>query len=515
MYKEVLISVDENEVRMALLEDKVLEELFMERNEGRGIAGNIYKGKVEAILPGMEAAFVDVGLDKSGFLYVSDVANEVDIFEEMVATYEEEDTPRLKKEKKSYPSVSIEALLKKGQEISVQVIKEPMGTKGARLSSHISLPGRFLVLMPTVDHIGVSRKIVDRKERERLKKILQKIRPPDVGFIVRTAGEGKGKRELLADIRYLMDLWRRIEKTARRRSAPQLIHEELGLICRAARDFFGEDINRVIIDSREEGGNLRKFLRSFLPSLRPRVQTYRGDKPLFSAYNLEKEIDNALNSKVWLKSGGNLVIEETTALVSIDVNTGRYVGRENLEQTVLRINLEAAQEITRQLRLRDLGGIIIIDFIDMESEKNRKKVLRKLEESLKRDRSKTNIVQYSSLGLVEMTRQRTRENLSRILCQPCPYCRGRGIVKSIVTTSIGIQRRLKVICSRSGEGEIVVKAHPKVVSRLLGEDKEKITKLEQQFRKKIFIKEDKNLQLEEVKFPSKTGGGDGGGLDSK
>lgn len=505
MYKEVLISVDENEVRMALLEDKVLEELFVERREGKGIAGNIYKGRVEAILPGMEAAFVDVGLDKSGFLYVSDVAKEVDIFEEMVATYGEEEAHRLKREGKSYPSVSIEDVLKKGQEILVQVIKEPMGTKGARVSSHISLPGRFLVLMPTVEHIGVSRRIIDRREREGLKRILQKIRPPDVGFIVRTAGEGKGRKELLPDIKYLMNLWRRIEKTARKRSAPQLIHKELGLICRAARDFFSEDINRVIIDSREEGGNLRKFLRNFLPALRPRVEIYRGDEPLFSAYNLEKEIENALKGKVWLKSGGNLVIEETTALVTIDVNTGRYVGRDNLEETALRINLEAAQEIARQLRLRDLGGIIIIDFIDMESERKRKRVLRKLEESLKRDRSKTNIIQYSSLGLVEMTRQRIRENLSRILCQPCPYCQGRGIVKSIVTISIGIQRRLKVICSRSGEKEIIVRVHPQVVSRLLEEDKDKITKLEKQFRRKIFIKEDKDLQLREVKFLSQAG----------
>ncbi|NOX97868.1 MAG: Rne/Rng family ribonuclease [Nitrospirae bacterium] len=506
MYKEVLISVDENEVRMALLEDKVLEELFVERKEGRGIAGNIYKGRVEAILPGMEAAFVDIGLEKSGFLYVSDVAKEVDILEDMVATYGEEEAHRLERGKRSYPSVSIEDVLKKGQEILVQIIKEPMGTKGARISSHISLPGRFLVLMPTVEHLGVSRKIVDRTERERLKKILQKIRPPGVGFIVRTAGEGKGKKELLPDIRYLMDLWRRVEKTAQRYSAPHLIHEELELICRAARDFFGEDINRVIIDSREEGGKLRRFLKSFLPALRPRVETYRREQSLFSAYHLENEIEKALNNKVWLKSGGNLIIEETTALISVDVNTGRYVGRENLEQTALRINLEAAQEIARQLRLRDLGGIIIIDFIDMESERNRKRVLRKLEESLKRDRSKTSIVQYSSLGLVEMTRQRTRENLSRVLCNSCSYCQGRGVVKSIITISIDLQRKLKAICSRTEEKEIIVKAHPQVVSHLLKEDREKIAKLEKQFRrKKILIKEDHDLQLEKVKFLSSRG----------
>ncbi len=505
MRREVLISVDENEVRMALLEDKVLEELKVERREGRGIAGNIYQGKVGAILPGMEAAFVDIGLDKSGFLHVSDIAKEVDIFEEMVATYGESETSQLKREKKPYPSVSIEEVLKKGQEILVQVVKEPMGTKGARVSSHISLPGRFLVLMPTVEHIGVSRKIVDRKERERLKKALQKIRPPGVGFIVRTAGEGKGKRELLADIKYLMNLWRKIEKTARKRLSSQLIHEELGLICRAARDFFSEDINRVIIDSREEGRSLKGFLKSFLPTLRVRVETHRGEEPLFSAYNLEKEIENALQGKVWLKSGGNLIIEETAALVTVDVNTGRYIGRANLEETALRINLEAAQEITRQLRLRDLGGIIIIDFIDMDLEKNRKKILKTLKESLKRDRAKTNILQYSSLGLVEMTRQRTKENLSRILCRPCPCCQGRGIVKSPLTISIAVQRRLRAICSRTGEKEITIKAHPQVVSHFLENDKEKIARLEKQFQKKIFIEEDRGRQSGEVKFFSRTG----------
>lgn len=505
MRKEVLISVDENEVRMALLEDKVLEELFVERREGRGIAGNIYKGKVEAVLPGMEAAFVDIGLDKSGFLYVSDVAKEVDIFEEMVADYGEEGVHKSKRGRKSRSSVSIEDMLKKGQEILVQVLREPMGTKGARVSSHISLPGRFLVLMPTVEHVGISRKIIDKKEREKLRKILQKIRPPDVGFIVRTAGEGKGKKELLPDIKYLMDLWRKIEKMAKRCSAPRLVHEELGLICRAARDFFSEDINKVIIDSREEGRNLRRFLKSFLPALRPRVETYRGEKPLFLYYNLEKEIESALKGRVWLKSGGNLVIEETTALVAVDVNTGRYVGRASLEETALRINLEAAREVTRQLRLRDLGGIIVIDFIDMEKEGNRKKILRKLKESLKRDRAKTNILQYDSLGLIEMTRQRTRENLSRILCEPCPCCQGRGTVKSIVTISIDVQRRLGVICARSDEKEIIVKAHPRVASHLLGEDKEKVARLEKRFQMKISIKEDRDMQMEEIKFLSETG----------
>ncbi len=505
MYKEVVISVDESEVRVALLEDKVLQEFFVERKGRRGIASNIYKGRVGSILPGMEAAFVDIGLEKSGFLYVSDVAKEVDAFEEMVATYGEKEAPKLKSGRRAHPPLSIEDILKKGQEILVQVVKEPMGTKGARISSHISLPGRFLVLMPTVEHIGVSRRITDEKERERLRKLLKKLRPVGMGFILRTAGEGKGKREFLADIRYLTHLWRRIEKIARRCRAPKLIHQELGLICRVARDFFYSDINRVVIDSKEEGVTLKRFLRTFLPDLRPRVETYRGEEPLFISYGLEKEIEAALESKVWLKSGGNLVIEEGTAGTTVDVNTGRYVGRASLEGTALRINLEAASAIARQLRLRDLGGIIIIDFIDMELQKNRKKILRRLEEALKRDRSKTEILQYSPLGLVEMTRQRIRENLSRTLCQPCPYCQGRGLVKSVVTISIDAQRRLRRLCSRSAEKEIVLRAHPQVAMHLLNEAKESIFKLQRQFRKQVVIREDRDLHLEEVKFLSKMG----------
>ena len=505
MYKEVVISVDESEVRVALLEDKVLQEFFVERKGRRGIAGNIYKGRVESILPGMEAAFVDIGLEKSGFLHVSDVAKEVDIFEEMVATYGEEEATKSKSDKRTHLRLSIEDMLKKGQEILVQVIKEPMGTKGARTSSHISLPGRFLVLMPTVEHIGVSRRIADEKERERLRGLLKKLRPAGMGFILRTAGEGKGRKEFLADIRYLTHLWRRIEKIARRCRAPKLIHQELGLICRVARDFFYSDINRVVIDSKEEGSALKRFLKTFLPDLRPRVEIHRGQDPLFSSYGLEKEIEGALRNKVWLKSGGNLVIEEGTAGTTIDVNSGKYVGRESLEGTALRINLEAASAISRQLRLRDIGGIIIIDFIDMELQKNRKKVLRKLEEALKRDRSKTEILQYSPLGLVEMTRQRIRENLSRTLCQSCPYCQGRGVVKSVVTVSIGAQRKLRRLFSRSAEKEIVIRAHPQVVSHLLNEAKESISKLERQFRKRVVVEEDRDLHLEDVKFLSKMG----------
>lgn len=505
MYKEILISADENEVRIALLEDGVLEEFFVERREERGIAGNIYKGRAESILPGMEAAFVDIGLEKSGFLYVSDVTKEVDLFEEMVGTYGEEKATKLKSGKEANLPLSIEDMLKKGQEILVQVVKEPMGTKGARISSHISLPGRFLVLMPTVEHIGVSRRITDEKERQRLRGLLQRIGPAGMGFIVRTAGEGGGRREFASDIRYLTHLWRRIEKIARRCRAPKLIHEELGLICRVARDFIYSDINRVIIDSKEEGAVLKRFLRTFLPDLRPRVEIYKGEEPLFISRGLEKGIKAALKSKVWLKSGGNLVIEEGTAAITIDVNTGRYVGRESLEGTALRINLEAASEIARQLRLRDLGGIIIIDFIDMELAKNRKKVLRRLKEALKRDRSKTEVLQYSPLGVVEMTRQRIRENLSRTLCQPCPYCQGRGSVKSVVTVSIEAQRKLRRLVSRSAEKEIILRAHPQVASHLLSEAKESVSKLEKQLGKRVVIKEDRSLHLEEVKFLSKMG----------
>ena len=484
MEKKFVIAIDENETRIALLNGGEMDNLFIEQQGEERIAGSIYKGEVRKVLPGMEAAFVDIGLEKDGFLYVSDVVEEID------GDLDERFAPG-----------SIESRLKKGQKILVQVLREPVGTKGVRLSSNISLPGRYLVLMPTVAHLGVSRKITSDPERKRLRSILQEIAPSGKGFIVRTAGEGKGKREFKSDIRYLLRTWAKIEKSNRVARAPKLLHEELDVLQRVVRDILDQDISEIIIDDRRGWARVRKFVRSLCPDLRVKIEFYRGKEPLFEAYPIEKAIDTALSREVRLKSGGYIVIEQTEALVSIDVNTGRFTGKGNLERTVLKTNLEAAGEIAKQLRLRDMGGIIIIDFIDMELEQNQKKVVRRLEESVENDRAKTTILQLTELGLVEMTRQRVRRSLSRTLYDTCPYCRGSGLVKSAITTSIKVQRRLKEICQVSRERSIVVKVHTSVAERLLGEDRKKLSRLERQFRKQIVIEGNPTFHIEEIQFP--------------
>ncbi len=484
MQKELLISVDENEVQTALLENGVLEELHIERRAKGRIAGSIYKGKVKKVVPGIDAAFINIGLKKDGFLYVSDTVKELNEVEAKL------------------PERRIKDMVRKGDEILVQVTKEPMRAKGARLSSHIALPGRFLVLMPTVEDIGVSRRITDERERRRLRSLLKGLKPQGMGLIVRTAGEGKGKKEFLPDIKYLTNVWRRIQRQAKRAKTPQLIHQEFGLLYRVIRDSYTEDVDRVLIDSKAEYGRLRRYLHNLLPNSKPRIELHKGKEPLFSLYNLEGEIENTLQRKVQLPSGGYLIIEEVEAMSTIDVNSGRYVGREGLEKTVLKTNLEAAQEVARQLRLRDIGGIIVIDFIDMESRENQRKVLRKLTSALRRDRAKTKILQLTELGLVEMTRQRVRESLQSALCQPCPYCEGRGSVRSVETTSIMVQRRLRKICLTSAERRILVRAHPEVAFSLLKVKR----RIERNLRRRVEIEEDPDFHLEEVKILSaKTG----------
>lgn len=484
MEKKIIISIDENETRIALLDDGKLEDLFIEQHGEERVAGSIYKGEVRKVLPGMESAFVDIGLVKDGFLYVSHVVEGID-----------EDLDE------RFPSGSIESMLKEGQKILVQVLREPIGTKGARLSSYVSLPGRYLVLMPTVAHLGVSRKIENDAERKRLRSILREIAPPGKGLIVRTAGEGKGKKEFKSDIKYLLRTWAHIERLSRRVRAPKLVHEELDVLQRMVRDILNQDISRIIVDDRLGWARLRKFVRSLCPGLPVVIEFYKGRKPLFETYAVEKEIDAVLSRMVRLKSGGSIIIDQTEALVSIDINTGKFTGKINLEQTALKTNLEAASEIARQLRLRDMGGIIIIDFIDMKSGGNQRKVVRMLEESVKNDRAKTTILQVTELGLVEMTRQRVRRSLSKTFYETCPYCRGSGLVKSAITTSIKVQRRLKEICQVSRERTISVKVHTRVAERLLGEDRGKLARLERKFRRKFIIEEDPAFHIEEVQFP--------------
>jgi ribonuclease G len=481
MANELIINVTSQETRVALLEDRVLAELYIELTKDRGIMGNIYKGKVVKVLPGMQAAFVDIGLDKAAFLYVTDVYGGMEDYEEMGF---------LGMEMPTYfnPSSQIEDLISEGQEILVQVSKEPLGTKGTRITSHISLPGRYLVFMAMVDHVGVSRKIKDEKERRRLREIVQSIKPPNGGCIVRTASEGAEPEEIRNDMEFLIHLWNNIQKKKENSTAPCLIYRDLTMVLRAIRDILSSQVNRIIIDSKEEYENIISFINTYMPKQKYEITLYGNNEPIFDAYGIEMEIDKILGRKIWLKSGGYIVIDMSEALVAIDVNTGRYVGKRNLADTILKTNLEAAKEIAYQLRLRNIGGIIIIDFIDMEREGDREKVYQVLEEATKKDRQKSNIFKISELGLVEMTRKRTRENISRILGEPCPYCEGSGLIKSKTTVCYEIFREIERTASGLGGHNIMVEVNPEVADLLYEEERTGVEELERKLHKKIVIK---------------------------
>ncbi len=485
------INAIHRERRVALVEKGTLAELYIERPSGRGLVGNIYQGKVVRVLPGMDAAFVDIGLDKAGFLYVSDVYEPASTSQLDLVTDEggeEDDSPTAEEQLLSHPPIvpRITELLQHGQEILVQVSKAPIGTKGARLTTHIALPGRLLVFLPTVDHIGVSRRIENEGERRRLKEIIEDLRPDETGFIIRTAAEGAGKEVLEADMKFLTTLWKDVSANSESAPAPTQIYQDLDLIRRATRDLFTADVDRLIIDDPDEHRNLLEFVRTFMPALASRVELYSASEPLFDALGLEVEIGRALDRKVWLKSGGSIIIDQTEALTAIDVNTGRYVGKHNLEDTITKINLEAVKEIVYQLRLRDLGGIIIIDFIDMERQTNREKVYQALQEALAADRARTNILKISELGLVEMTRKRVRESLSRSMTETCPYCDGTGRVKSSITVCFEIMRAIEREAG-GRHGTVVVAANPDVGNRLIDEEQEALDSLERRLGVQVTV----------------------------
>jgi len=481
MSNEIIINVTRQETRVALLEDRVLAEIYIERTKDRGIMGNIYKGKVVKVLPGMQAAFVDIGLEKASFLYVSDVYGGMEDYEEMI--FQGEELPN-----SVNLSSQIEDLLSEGQEVLVQVSKEPLGTKGTRITSHISLPGRYLVYMPTVDHVGVSRRIKDERERKRLREVVQGMKPPSGGLIVRTASEGAEPDEIRNDMEFLLRLWSNVQKKKESSAAPSLIHSDLTMVLRVIRDILSPQVSRIVIDSKEEYEDILSFINTYMPKQKCEILLYDKAEPIFDAYGIEMEIDKILGRKVWLKSGGYIVIDMCEALVAIDVNTGRYVGKRNLADTILKTNLEAAKEIAYQLRLRNIGGIIIIDFIDMEREGDREKVFQAFEEALRKDRQKTSIFKISDLGLVEMTRKRTRENISRILSEPCPYCEGAGLIKSKATICYDIFREIERTCSALGGNSIMVEANPEVADLLYEEERAAVEELERRLRKKILIK---------------------------
>ena len=460
MSREIVINATKHESRIAVLDEGQIVELWVERSRQRTVVGNIYKGRVTKVLPGMQSAFVDLGLERDAFLYVSDVAEELEAFDS-----ESEDLTL--DEVTARPEASISDLLREGQEIVVQVSKDTIAGKGARITSHITLPGRFLVYMPTVNHVGVSRRIENEEERLRLKQILEGIRPQGSGgFIVRTAGEQHNEEDFRADMKYLIDLWDQIRRRAEKASAPSLIHHDLDLVLRTIRDVLSPEFKSVWVDSVEQYQRIVEFLDQIQPALVSRVRLYRRDEPIFDEFGIEPEIAKALNSKVWLKSGGYIVINQTEALVAIDVNTGKYVGKKNLEETVFRTNLEAAKEIVRQIRLRDLGGIIVLDFIDMEDLGNRAALFEAFENEIKKDRSKTKILQISEFGLIEMTRKRVRQSLERSLTQPCPYCAGSGRIKSNTTISLEIWRELMKLRDLHEGEDVIVRVNPVVYNSL-------------------------------------------------
>lgn len=498
---DIIINVNTNETRIAILEEGRLVELLVERPEKERTVGNIYKGVVTDVLPGMQAAFVDIGLERTAFLPASDVADTFGEYSALLdlATEEEEEEKPTTRERKP---TSIDQLLKEEQQILVQITKEAIGTKGPRLTTQISLPGRFLVLVPSQERIGVSRKIESRTERRRLRKLAAQVKPDGMGLIVRTVAEGKGEKEFQSDIKTLLKLWKKIDAQAAKVKAPALIHKDMGITSSIIRDLFTPDVNQLVIDSKKEYKRILSYLNLVSPELKDRVKLYRESIPIFDAYGIEKEIDKALNRRIWLKGGGYIVIDHTEALVTIDVNTGKYVGKEDLRETVLKTNLEAAREIARQLRLRDIGGLIVIDFIDMESPEHQALVVNELRAALRRDRAKSSISPISEFGLVEMTRQRIRPSLFYTFSEPCPMCQGSGRVLSPETVTTKIERWLKRARAGSNERDLKLMVHPSVAQYLLENDQAKLKRLAKEYKVKIELVKDDRVDVEEFRFLS-------------
>ncbi len=511
MSEEILINVTPQETRVAVVENGVLQEVHIERARHRGIVGNIYKGKVVRILPGMQAAFVDIGLARTAFLHASDIHIPKDNARDAQAPFLSPDmqTPQgeadtaLSREAKSRERPSpatandadgnhqrIHELLREGQEIVVQVVKDPLGNKGARLTTHITLPARYLVYMPYTSHIGISQKIGDDATRQRLRGLIRSAMEEgdEGGYILRTLAETATEEEFKTDIRYLRRVWSACREQINTAPPGALIHEDLALAIRTMRDLVRENIEKIRIDSRETFTKAREFAREFIPEVEDRIEYYPGERPIFDLYSVEDEIQKALEHKVPLKSGGHLIFDQTEAMTTIDVNTGTYVGKKNLEETLFKTNLEAAQAIARQLRLRNLGGIIIIDFIDMAVAEHRRQVLRALEKALARDRTKVYMAEMSSLGLVELTRKRTRESLERVLCEPCPACEGRGMLKTPQTVCYEIFREILREARQFGADEYLVLASQVVIDLLLDEEAPSLMGLQEFIGKPIQLK---------------------------
>ncbi|RJQ55833.1 MAG: Rne/Rng family ribonuclease [Actinobacteria bacterium] len=477
--REIMISRDEDETRVVVIEDHNVVEAYIER-AGRSVVGNIYVAQVKDILPGMEAAFVDIGLARNAFLYVQEVL----LPEEM-----EEGTPRKK----------IQHLLKPGQEIMVQVLKDPMGGKGARVTTQITLPGRYLVLMPYSDFTGASRRLSD-EDRDRLLKFVGELKPKKMGLIVRTAAEDAGKGELERDLAFLLRLWKKIERTGKESKAPTNIYTEVDLAQRVIRDTFSVDVGRVLIDDRRSYERITSYLKKTSPELVARVTQYKDKMPMFDKYHVNEQLDAALQPRVWLRSGGYITIGKTEALTAIDVNTGKFVGRKSLQDTILRTNMEAAYEVVRQLRLRDIGGIIVIDFIDMDIAEHRQRVFDALEEALEEDRTKTRVIEISKLGLVEMTRKNVSESLTDVMSEECPCCGGTGRVLSDETIRISAERHIRNVCRGSRSQAFLFRVDPRTAELLRASGVDHVLEIQQQTGKMISLTVDEAATGHEVEL---------------
>jgi ribonuclease G len=534
MNKEMIISSGAHDTRVAILEDDQVVEIFIERENQRGVVGNIYKGRVSKVLPGMQSSFVDIGLERDAFLYVSEVVNTVEEFEKLAGDDDDDEDRSQKTEDRSgenaeagevsgptapaktpdrrgrdrdrdkdQPQAKIEDLLKEGQEVLVQVVKEPLGTKGARLTSHVTMPGRFLVFMPTVDHVGVSRKIESREERARLRGIVKQFREQHGftgGVIIRTAASGRSEADIVSDLSYFHEIWTSVRQKMESRRPPAVLFQEQSLVTKLLRDMLTDDYTAIRLDDEAEYRRVTQLVERIMPALLPRVKLYTKEYPIFDEYGIQAEIDKALRPKVWLKSGGYLVINQTEALVAIDVNTGRYVGKKSsgrLEDTIVKTNLEAVKEIVRQIRLRDLGGIIVLDLIDMEEKKNRQKVFQEVEKELRKDRSPSKALQVSDFGLVIVTRKRVKQSLERQLTEPCPYCSGSGSIKSSATICFEILTELKRIGpDLDGQG-VLLRVNPDIARALKEEESAVLRELQQVLGRPVTIRPDAHLHHEQ------------------
>lgn len=496
MEREIIVDINPYQTRVALIEDGAPTEIHIERRGRERLVGNIYNGRVQNVLPGMQAAFVDVGLERNAFLYAGDIQVDRQDFQFDDTNDVKLNTP-----------CNIKDIVKTGQDIMVQVLKEPVGTKGARVTTHVTLPGRTLVLMPTVNYVGVSRRIDDEAERSRLKAILEKLKPENMGVIVRTAAQGKPEEDFAADLDFLVRLWGKIQQKSKLVSAPRLLHAEEPLVFRTIRDMFTPDISRLVINDREFCERVKVVAGILSPALKERVVLSEDvGKNLFETYELENVIDKALLRKVWLKNGGYIIIDQTEALTSIDVNTGKYVGVDNLQETITKANCEAAAEIARQLRLRDISGIIIIDFIDMEDMQDKERVLDTLRQELKKDRTKSNVLGITALGLVEMTRKKSRQSISNTLQTVCPYCKGDGKVLSPESVVLRVRRQLIKLFAEESHASYLVRVHPVVAELIENHSDEQTPLLPQQEGRTIYVCADKLAHVAEYSVKHITNG---------